>query len=354
MDRYPQAQAIADIVSTANTIVIMQADNPDADSLGSALALEHVLGDMGKQPIVYCAVEVPTYLRYLEGWDRVVKDIPRSFDASIIVDASTISLFEKLGTSGQQPWVASKPCIVLDHHAEVSNRIPFASQELTDSGVSSTGELIYHLCRQLSWPLSVAAQSHMMTAILGDTQGLTNQLTGADTYRVMAAMTEAGVNRAILEDSRREVNKMAPVIYTYKARLISRTEFAADGRLAVVNVPQSEITEFSPLYNPGPLIQPDMLQTKDVKVSIVFKTYDDGKITAAIRCNHGGGIAAALAEHFGGGGHAYASGFKIVPGNGYRPFNEIKSECIDYATQLLDKLQQEQADAIIQHANQAT
>lgn len=328
----------------------MQADNPDADSLGSALALEQVLGDMGKQPVLYCGVEVPTYLRYLEGWDRVVKDMPKNFDATIIVDASTISLFDKLEQSGQKSWVAAKPCVVLDHHAEVSNHIPFATTTINDASVSSTGELIYAVGKQLNWPMSVTAQTFMMTAILGDTQGLSNQLTGAGTYRLMAEMTEAGVDRAAMEDKRREANKMAPAIYTYKARLIARTEFHAGGRLAAVSIPQSEITEFSPLYNPGPLIQPDMLQTKGVKVSIVFKTYDDGKITAAIRCNHGGGIAAELAEHFGGGGHPYASGFKITPGSNYRPFNEIKSECIGHATQLLDKLlEQEQPYAALQH-----
>lgn len=355
MRSYPEAPAIAKIINSADVIVIMQADNPDADSLGSALALEQILGDLGKQPIMYCGVEMPTYLRYLQGWDRVVKDIPKQFDASIIVDASTITLFDKLEQSGQKSWVASKPCVVIDHHAEVSNHIPFTTATINDSTVSSTGELMYHIGTQLSWPLSVTTQTFIMTAILGDTQGLSNQLTGASTYRLMADMTEAGVNRAAMEDKRREANKMAPVIFTYKARLIARTEFHVDGRLALVDVPQSEISEFSPLYNPGPLIQPDMLQTRGVKVSIVFKTYDDGKITAAIRCNHGGGIAAELAEHFGGGGHPYASGFKLTPGSGYRPFNELKSECIAYVTQLLDQNEQktlrENNDATLQHTD---
>ena len=43
---YEQAEQIGRIVKDAKNIVIVQADNPDADSLGSALALEHILGDM--------------------------------------------------------------------------------------------------------------------------------------------------------------------------------------------------------------------------------------------------------------------------------------------------------------------
>jgi len=337
---HTELQTIRDIIESAQRIVILQADNPDADSLGSALALEHILGDMGKEPLLYCGVEVPGYLRHITGWDRVNKELPNQFDASIIVDTSTISLFEKLTQNGYKGWLASKPCIVLDHHAEVQNDIDFATVIVNQAQRSSTGELIYWLSGQLGWEMSVAAQANLMTAILGDTQGLSNQLTSADTYRTMAAMIDAGVDRPALEEARRETNKMPVSIFRYKADLINHTELVADGRLAVVTVTQPEINQYSPLYNPGPLIQPDMLQTAGVKATIVFKTYDNGRITAAIRCNHGGAIASDLAEHFGGGGHTYASGFRIEPNIGrLRPFNEIKSECISYATTLLDKLE---------------
>ncbi len=94
---YAEAEQIKQIVDAAQTIVVVQADNPDADSLGSALALEHILGDMGKEPYLYCGVDVPTYLRYLSGWDRVGRELPAKFDASIIVDASTMSLSELRG-----------------------------------------------------------------------------------------------------------------------------------------------------------------------------------------------------------------------------------------------------------------
>ncbi len=353
MTAYTQADDISALLANAQRLVVIQADNPDADSIGSALALEQILGDLGKEVIMYCGVDIPGYLRYLEGWDRVVKDIPNRFDASIIVDASTITLLEKIQLSGHQPWLASRPCLVLDHHAEVSKPIPFASITLNDSARSSTGELLYQLAQQLQWPLNQTAQEHMMTAILGDTQGLSNQLTSATTYRTMAAMTEAGADRPKLEEARRQASKMPPSIFKYKAKLIERTELAADGRVAIVTIPQQEITEFSPLYNPGPLIQGDCLQTAGVLVSIVLKTYDDGKLTAAIRCNAGAPVGSELAARFGGGGHPYASGFKITPSGKTRPFNEIKSECLEYVTTLLDNLEQEHSHETLQHTQQA-
>ena len=131
---------------------------------------------------------------------------------------------------------------------------------------------------------------------------------------------------------------MPEAIYRYKGLLLQRTEILAEGRIAAVTIPQDEINEYSPLYNPAPLVQFDMLQIQSVRLSVVFKTYDDGHVTAALRANNGSPIAAKLAEHMGGGGHDYASGFKI---EGTKPFNEVKSECIRYATELLNNLEQE-------------
>lgn len=329
-------EKIKQLVDDVQRIVVVQADNPDADSLGSALALEHILGDLGKAVALYCGVETPTYLRYLSGWDRVVSELPSSFDLTIIVDASTYTLFDQLEKAGQWGMLKSKPCVVLDHHATVEKPLDFAAASMVDASVASTGELIFKLSRQLGWSVSTEAAEHLMTSILGDTQGLMNDLTKASTYRTMADLTDLGANRPKLEELRREYSKMAQTIYQYKGRLLQRTEFAAEGRIATVTIPQDEINEYSPLYNPGPLVQFDMLQIQDVQLSIVFKRYDDGHITAALRANNGAPVAGQLAEYMGGGGHDYASGFKTAEGVN---FEEVKAKCLQKATELLNSME---------------
>lgn len=332
MIEYPEATDIKNVLDAASTIVIIQADNPDADSLGSALALEHILGDMGKTPILYCGVDMPQYLRYMSGWDRVRNELPTQFDASILVDASTMTLLDRMVEAGYQGWLAAKPCIVLDHHETVEHIVPFADVMINDGSRASAGELLYLLGTQLSWPLSVQAQTWIMASILGDTQGLSNNLASAETYRIMAHMVEAGVNRPALEEKRREFGKMHPDIYRYKAELIKRTEFSLNGKLATVLITQAEINQYSPLYNPAPLIQTDMLQTEGVALAVVIKQYDDGRVTGAIRSNPTAGIAGAIAEQLGGGGHAFASGFKVTDG---RSADQIKTELIRLADELL-------------------
>ena len=332
------AQRIKQLVEAAQRILVIQADNPDADSLGSSLALEHILGDLGKSVYMYCGVDMPGYLRYMSGWDRVLNELPSQFDLSIIVDASTYTLFDQIDKSGRWGWIKSKPCIVLDHHATVDKPLDFAAVSFVDNAeAASTGQLIFRIARSAGWQVSTGAAEHIMTSILGDTQGLMNDLTRPGTYRAMADLTELGANRAHLEEQRREFSKMPEVIYRYKGRLLERTELTGTGTIACVTIPQDEINEYSPLYNPGPLVQFDMLQIRDVRLSIVFKTYDDGRTTAAIRSNNGSPIAGRLAEHMGGGGHDYAAGFKIEDG---RPFADVKAECLRYAEELLGELDQ--------------
>lgn len=348
MKQYPEIETLKTLLAGAEHVVILQADNPDADSLGSSLALEQLLGDAGKKVWLYCATDIPTYLRYLSGWDRVMNELPSQFDMSIIVDVSTYSLFEKLQASGQMGWVKARAAVVLDHHKNVQNNIDFAQINILDDTVSSTSELVYHIAQQMDWKLTSDGGANVMTGILGDTQGLSNNLASATTYRVMAELVELGVDRPRLEELRREYSKMLPEVFRYKAKLIEHTEFVDSGRIAHVTVPQEEISTYSPLYNPVPLILNDMLSTSDVALAIVFKQYDSGITTGAIRANFGYAVADKLAEHLGGGGHPFASGFKIVNG---RPFSEVKSECLEFAATLLNNLSKEYSDETLQHTD---
>lgn len=343
---YPEADKIKEILASSQKIVIIQADNPDGDSLGSALALEHILEDMGKSTYLYCAVDIPTYLRYLPGWDRVYSELPSTFDASIIVDTSADSLLEKLNASGKKGVLTSKPVIVIDHHATEAT-ITYAAVMCNKQAVA-TSEVIYELAQQLDWPLNKGAKEMIATAIMADSLGMVTSATSARSIHIIAELVDGGVSLADLEHRRRELMRKSPELTHYKGELLQRVEYYDDNRIAMVSIPWDEIETYSAAYNPSMLVMEDMRLTTGTKIVIAFKIYKDNKVTAKIRCNQDAPIGGKLAEHFGGGGHTYASGFKIQDG---RPYNEVKSECIRLATELLDNLEQEQNNEAIQHAN---
>lgn len=328
-------QKFSELVEQASNIVIIQADNPDGDSLSSALALEQIFAAMGKEPYLYCGVEIPTYLHYMEGWARVSKELPNKFDLSIIVDNSSITLLESLERSGQKGWVATKPCVVIDHH-DVELDIPFTTVNINRRAVA-TGELIYELARELGWDLSLEAMNFLAISIMSDSLGLVSEGTTARSIHIIAELVGAGVSLALLDNARRELMRKSPELVRYKGELLQRVEYSDNNRVATITIPWQEIERYSHAYNPSMLVLDDMRLTEGTDVGIAFKLYNGNKVTAKIRCNYGKGIGADLAKHFGGGGHPYASGFKVQDG---RTFGDIKAECIELASKLLDELEE--------------
>ncbi len=330
--QYKEAAQINDLVKGASKIVIIQADNPDGDSLGSALALEQILHEMGKEPYLYCSVDMPLYLRYLEGWDRVETELPSNFDISIIVDTSADSLLANLNQTNQQRRLAAKPCIIIDHHG-VEPTIEYATVLCIQSAVA-TGEVIYELAQQLDWKLNLKASELLTTSILSDSLGFSSEATTARSVYIVAVLVTNGVNLAQLENKRRDLMRKSPEILQFKGELLQRIEYFDDGKIATITIPWEEIKTYSHEYNPSVLVLDDMRSVTGVYLAIAFKLYSDGRVTAKIRCNFGVGIADQLAKHFGGGGHPYASGFKVQDG---RSIDEIKSGCIKVASELLKK-----------------
>lgn len=330
---YEESEQISAIIAESQRILIVQADNPDADSLASSLALEQIFGDMGKDPIMYCGINIPSYLSYLAGWDRVTNIIPDKFDVSIIVDTSAINLFESLKKSGKQKLLASKPCIVIDHH-QVENTIYFATV-IVNKNVVATGQVIYELANQLKWPMNLESKNMLASSIMSDSLGLISEGTSARSIQIISELVADGVSLTKLENDRKQLMRKSPELLKYKGELLQRVEYYHANKIAIISIPWREIERYSNAYNPSMLVLDDMRLTEGTDVAIAFKIYNNSKVTAKIRCNYQKHIAGDLAKHFGGGGHPYASGFKIENG---QSFEQIKTECIATAIKLLDNL----------------
>jgi len=330
--KYEQVDEIDSILKQARTVLILQADNPDGDSLGSALALEAIIGDMGIETVLYCGVEIPQHLKYIEGWDRVQKDIPNKFDLSIMVDVGADSLFDTLNKSRKKGVVSSRPCIIIDHH-NTDVTIDYATIICVQEAVA-TAEVIYELSRQLNWKISKEAAMPLLAAMMSDSLGLTSEGTTVRSIQIVSELVNLGPTISEIENERRKLNSKSPELVHYKGRLLERVEYFYENRIATVSIPWEEIEKYSQEYNPSELVIFDMRQTTDVAVVIAFKTYPSGRITGKIRCNSGFNVADKLAEKFGGGGHPYASGFKME--NSIKSIDEVKKEIVDYAYKLID------------------
>ncbi len=309
------------LINDAQKIIIIQAENPDGDSIGSSVALEEILGDLGKKVIMYCPVDVPKYLRYIQGWDRIVSDFDTSADLAIIVDtAADVLLSKVLETPGVRHYLESHPVLVIDHHTTESN-LSFEHAIVSEEAVA-TSQVIYKLADKNNWEINQQAAENMLVAIMSDTLGLTTQNVDADAFATCAKLVALGASNAQIEERRREFMKKAPEILAYKGELIGRIEYFLDGKLALVHIPWSDIQKYSDQYNPSVLVLDEMRLVEGVEVGVAIKTYPDGKLTGKLRSNLP--VSETIAGYFGGGGHKYAAGFRA-----YEEYEKIVGELCD-------------------------
>ena len=312
------------IVNSKNVLVI-QAENPDGDSLGSALALEEILSDLGKKVSLFSYVEIPKYLRYFDGWDRVSQEFNTTCDLAIIVDTSSDTLISKIYELPHgRHYLESHPVLVIDHHMETKPTLSFEHELLMDE-VIATSHMVYRLASDAGWAINKTAAQHIFGALMSDSLGLTTQNVTSDSFDVAARLVELGASPSKLEAKRREYSKKSPEILAYKGKLLERIEYYIDGRLALIHIPWEEIQKYSDQYNPSVVVLDEMRMVYGVDIAIAIKTYPDGRLTGKLRSNLP--ICAEIAGFFGGGGHQYTAGFRV-----YENFDNVKHELLDTTT----------------------
>ena len=321
-------QEFSDFIKDKKSFCIIQAENPDGDSMGSAIALDYLLKDA--EVSLYCPVDIPRYLHYFPDWSRVTNEFDFRADGYIVVDTAAAILLSKLmDDAAIRNRLYTAPVFVIDHH-ETADDLDFSHESIIEVR-PACAELVYEIARGCEMEIDKPAAEALMQGIMSDTLGLTSASVTARTFEIMADLAERGANIGELEEMRREYMKKSPRILDYKADLIKRIDYSLDGELATVLIPWEDIQEYSEEYNPNVLILEELRLVEGVKVAVAIKTYPDGKVTGKIRCTPGAGIAEKIAGYFGGGGHEYAAGFRTYDTS----YDEVLADLVRIVPELL-------------------
>lgn len=321
-------KSFGEFLQNKKRLCIIQAENPDGDSLGSAIALDYILQDTENS--LYCPVDLPKYLHYFPDWSRVSNDFDFRADGYIIVDtAANILLSKLLDDAAIKNSLYNKPVFVLDHH-ESEDDLEFPHEAIIEA-LPACAELIYKIAKSENLEIPLPAANAIYSAISADTLGLVSASVNSETMHIMGELIDLGVNPAELEEQRREFMKKSPRILDYKADLIKRIDYALDGKLATIHIPFEDIQQYSDEYNPNVLILEEMRLVENVDVAIAIKTYPDGKVTGKIRTSLP--IAEQIAGYFGGGGHPFAAGFRTYDTN----YDEVVADLIKILPSMLEE-----------------
>lgn len=277
-------------------------DNPDGDTLGSALGLFFALKKLGKDVQIACGDPVPDKYQSLPGWDAVCfpEDIRQDFDAVVYVDCADVGLFRK----SRRLMMDNSLCI--DHH--ISNT-GYAAGTYCVPTAAAVGEIMLDLIQGLGQLMDHDIAQCLFYAISTDTGHFAFSNTTGETFRAASELMAYGLD--VAEFCRQLYRLRSPGSTRLIGRSLSQMETVGRGRGAYTMVSQSDLRETgAKSFETEGLI--DFLRDMEgVELCALIKELPDGTCKISLRSN-GKVDASHAAGGFGGGGHRGAAGFSLA------------------------------------------
>jgi phosphoesterase RecJ-like protein len=283
--------------------------DPEADALGSALALALALEARGARVNAVCADAVPRMYDFMPQVGRFRTSPEPDLDPDLIVVCDCGDL-ERIGSvlTEQADLFARVPIVDIDHH--VSNT-GFGVVDWVAADAAATCEQVALLLPHLGLTFDALGgdlAQDLMAGLVIDTANFQHPNTTPRTLRVASELLAAG---AALPAIARRIYRTKPnAQLRLFGRVLARLEASPDGRL-VWSVQSDEdlaASDASPQMSEGLI---DMLaQSESAEVAILFKDLGE-RVRMSVRTRDGGVDATHLTGAFGGGGHARAAGASI-------------------------------------------
>jgi len=286
-------------LEAASSVLIGTHLNPDGDALGCALAMSHYLDGLGVRNEVICHHPAPKNLQFLPGAGRI-KQVPsqEKYDLGIVLDLDSL---ERLGNT--EPYFAGcGRIIVVDHH--VPHEAP-GDLRIVDTAAPATAVILTRILNYLNAVISPEIATCLLTGIVTDTGSFRFRNTTPEALSLSAGLLEHGGDIATVAE---EIFQRKPLA---SARLLGRTlnnmELATDGRLAWSVLANREFEATGARDEDTEGFVNELLSIETVQISALLREVKPGRTRCSIR-SRGDFDVAAIARHFGGGGHRNAAG----------------------------------------------
>ena len=270
---------------------------PDGDAMGSCLALQKLLEQLGKRARVICDDPMPHLYAWLPGADRVLRgDDPVEADAFVAVDCADT------GRTGKQ-WarLGARPSLCIDHH--VTNPA-FADVNYIED-CAATGELTCLLYEAFDRPITPEAGACLYTAIATDTGNFAYSSVTPRTFALMGKVMESGFdlpecNRLLYRNQRLQKLRMT-------ARTVENARLYRNEQVIVGTLSQAETEAVGGLKADAEGIIDSLRDVETVIVACFLREEGENEVKLSLRAKSKVDCA-ALAKVYGGGGHLRAAG----------------------------------------------
>jgi len=281
-------------------------EGPDGDALGSLLGMHHLLGQLGKDSVMFMAAKefpLPVEYRFLP-LEEVFHEAPADMaDRTVIyLDCGNVDRVPVDFLSNGANFR-----INIDHHHD--NTL-FGDVNLVETGASSTAEIVYELAIALGVEVTPEIASALYVGLITDTGKFMYENTNAHTHRIAAELIDAGVP---VDETYRRLYEHVPI---EKLRLLSHAldgiQRYCDDRLVVAYITDADYKASGAGEEMTEGIIDHLRSVEGSMVAALVRDLGDrGSAARKVSLRSSGGEidVSAMARQHGGGGHKRAAGF---------------------------------------------
>ncbi len=299
---------VVDFLDRHDRIIITAHETPDGDAIGSECAMARALRSIGKQVRVLNADPTPRKFRFLDP-DGAIEilagpgQLPPDLEgwALLLLDTNDIN---NIGQVASLVLPRVREYFIIDHH---ENDGDLLAGNYVRKSASSTSEILHQLFRAMGVTIDYGIALALYTGLVYDTGSFIYPKTTALTFEIARDLVSLGVEPNRVYASVYESNSISALVL--QARVMATLELALDSRVAILTMRKEMILAAGGIYEEADQLINIPLKSEDIRVSVFFKENTEGLMRCSLR-SKGNIDVAEIAQHFGGGGHKTAAGFK--------------------------------------------
>ena len=302
-------QVLKKIIEDNDSFLITTHVNPDADAIGSEIALHIMLNKLGKKSYIINHSYTPYYLQFLDPENIIKKFNPdtdrKYFDEADVLIGLDFNRLNRLVSMEKVFSESKKIKVCIDHHQDSED---FVSYSFDDDQYSATGHIIYDFIKKTGIvKLDYDIAYPLYAAIMTDTGSFRFERTNAELHRIIASLLDLGVDPVEVYDKIYDQSKLSKI--QLLGRALDSIKLVSDNRIGYMFLTREDIIKYVASESDTDGFVNYTLSIENVVLGMFFIELKNG-FKVSFR-SKGKIPVDKLAAKFGGGGHINAAGVRF-------------------------------------------
>ncbi len=307
-----QLHQLAQWLETPSKMVIIPHKNPDGDAMGSTLAWQNVMRQLGHTATVLAPNPYPTFLHWMPGHEDVIiyenaqnegNKLIAEADFIFTLDFNTLNRIDDMGVRVAESKAKK---IMIDHHQEPDS---YADLMFSEPSIGSTCELVYQIIDRLDKKdyINKEVATCIYTGILTDTGSFRFPCVTAHTHKAVANLIDCGANHSYIHEKIKDTAR--PNRLKLLGIALRNMVFLNDVNTAYITLSQDELDECNFQKGDAEGFVNYGLSVSGIQIAVIMIEYrNEGVVKLSFRSKGDLAVNTFAKTYFDGGGHINAAG----------------------------------------------